>query len=307
MGASSNHWPRVVAAATMTAIAAGAALAAGVTAADADQRPPDGYATATTPANVGGITTRTPTVPPAPRRLTRRGTLEQLSEAEAARLVGGVAHGGGWSCDIDFDDDEAIDLLPYDAIDTFALSPWWNQSCNGSYGRVVPTDEHHFHLGYVDPEVGLCLDPENPHDTPVGGWSKGEDCAPIDPVTEPRSNVMPHGYWYHLRLDKYDGFGSDDTPRPFTLERVRILSTATRVCYRMPPEGPWVVAPPASPFDEPGLVYCWASLSPGYWDLADWTGGTVGVTFTGSGRLAVGYRRHPHGMKWECDFISTLT
>lgn len=27
-------------------------------------------------------------------------------------------------------------------------------------------------------------------------------------------------------------------------------------------------------------MYCWAALDPGYWDLSDWTVGTVGVTFT---------------------------
>ena len=50
----------------------------------------------------------------------------------------------------------------------------------------------------------------------------------------------------------------------------------------MPPEGPWVAAAPVGPFDLPGLVYCWASLGAGLWDLSDWTVGTVDVSFTGA-------------------------
>ena len=219
-----------------------------------------------------------PRIPAAPQRLTARG-LRQLTEAEARSLTGSSAH-GGWSCEVDFDDDAAIALLPSFAIDTFAYSPWWNQSCSGNYARVAPTDDHHFHLGYADPDVSTCLDADNPYDTPVGAWSKGDDCAPLDPLTEPRGYVLPHTPWNHLRLDRIDGYGSDYTPRPFTLERVRVVNAAAKVCYRMPPQGPWEAAAPAGPFDEPGLVYCWAALDPGYWDLSDWTVGTVGVTFT---------------------------
>lgn len=229
-----------------------------------------------------------PRVPPPPQRLSTSG-LRPLDRTEADRLRGGRMSRGA-SCEIDFDDDTAIGLLPDGAETTFALSPWWNQLCNGRYARVYPTDTDHLHLGYVDATIDLCINPENPYDTPLGVFSRGEDCEPIDPVTEPRSWINV-GHYAHLhgRLDLVDAYGSDYTPRPFTLERMRIVSAPARVCYRMPPNGAWIAAAPIGPFDEPGLVYCWASLAPGLWDLSAWTAGTVGVVFTGSTDALPGY------------------
>ncbi len=221
--------------------------------------------------------------PAAPQLLTASG-LRPLTRAQADRLTGAQGLHGS-ACEIDFDDDAAISLLPGNAVDTFAYSPWWNQLCGGNYARVYPTDISHFHLGYVDPAVQPCYDSENPYDTPVGAYARGEDCEPIDTVTEPRSHITSHEAAYHHRLDLIDAYGSDYAPRAFTLERVRVLTDAVRVCYRMPPDGPWIAAAPVGPFDKPGLVYCWASLSPGLWDLSAWTSGTVGVDFTGAGNL----------------------
>ena len=219
---------------------------------------------------------RPPTTPPSspPRWAPARSPGRNPSSASAADLVGiapwvgrrptgsAVAACRGDVCEIDFDDDAAIALLPDGALDTFAYSPWWNQLCSGHYARVQPTDTDHLHVGYVDATIDVCIDPENPYDTPVGAFSRGEDCEPIDPVTEPRSSItVGHYANLHGRLDLIDAWGSDYTPRPFTLERMRILSAPARVCYRMPPQGPWVVAEPVGPFDEPGLVYCWSSLT----------------------------------------------
>ena len=155
---------------------------------------------------------------------------------------------------------------------------------------MYPTDTDHLHVGYVDATIDVCINPENPYDTPVGVFSRGADCEPIDPVTEPRSSItVGHYANLHGRLDLIDPWGSEYTPRPFTLERMRILSAPARVCYRMPPQGPWIVAEPVGPFDEPGLVYCWSSLAPGLWDLSGWTSGTVGVDFTGTTGALPGY------------------
>ena len=153
----------------------------------------------------------------------------------------------------------------------------------GYYTRVYPTDSDHFHLGYVDSSIGPCADSENPHGTPVGEYSRGDECEPIDPLTEPRSDIAVHVPENHIRLDLIDSVGlPPHKAQPFTLERVRNRHAAVRVCYRMPPEGPWVAAAPVGPFDLPGLVYCWPSLAPGLWDLSDWTVGTVDVSFTGA-------------------------
>ena len=226
--------------------------------------------------------------PPPPQRLTSSG-LRPLERGEVDRLRGGGVS-RAISCDIDFDDDAAMALIPNGAIDTFAYSPWWNQMCSGHYVRLYPTDTDHLHVGYVDTTIGPCLDSDNPYDTPGGLFSRGDDCEPIDPVTEPRSSItVGHFAKLHGRLDVIDSYGSDYTPRPFTLERMRILSAPARVCYRMPPQGPWVAAAPVGPFDEPGLVYCWPSLGPGLWDLSDWTSGTVSVDFVGSTDSLPGY------------------
>lgn len=229
-----------------------------------------------------------PRLAPPPQRLTSSG-LRPLDRAEAERLRGGGVQRHA-ACDIDFDDDAAIALLPDGAETTFAFSPWWNQLCNDRYVRVYPTDTDHLHLGYVDDTIDLCVDADNPYGTPLGTFSRGEDCEPIDPVTEPRSWInVGHYADLHGRLELVDAYGSDYTPRPFTLERMRIRSAPARVCYRMPASGGWIAAAPVGPFDKPGLVYCWASLSPGLWDLSEWTFGTVGVDFTGSTGSLPGY------------------
>lgn len=273
---------RVAAAATLAATVVGGGGVAGA----ADRRLTDVAPTATT--TIGDLKTTSPLIPPAPQRLTSSG-LSPLGRDEANRLTGG-GRVNGTSCDIDFDDDAAIAWIPGGALDTFVLSPFWNQLCGSKYARVYPTDTNHLHLGYVDASIGLCSDPDNPNGTPLGTFSRGEDCEPIDPVTEPRSSITVGHYADRRgRLDLIDANGFDDTPRPFTLERMRILSGPARVCYRMPPEGPWEAAEPVGPFDEPGLVYCWASLSPGLWDLSVWTAGTVAVDFTGASGILPGY------------------
>ncbi len=272
-------------------VAAGMTLAAtlivggGGVAGAADRPPSDSPPRAATVdgLKVGGVLT-----PPAPQRLTASG-LRPLSPGEGDWLRGDGGRKGG-TCELDFDDDAAIGLIPDGAQDTFALSPFWNQLCGDRYARVYPTNTDHLHLGYVDSSIGPCLDSDNPHGTPSGVFSRGADCEPIDPVTEPRSSITVGHYASNWgRLDLIDLYGSDYTPRPFTLERMRILTGPARVCYRMPPEGPWIAAGPVGPFDHPGLVYCWANLAPGYWDLSDWTGGTVGVSFTGASGTLPGY------------------
>jgi hypothetical protein len=202
---------------------------AGVSVAEDEHRPSD------------VVDAREPRTPRPPQRLTRSG-LRPLDRAEAERLRGG-SESTAVSCEIDFDDDAAIALLPNGAIDTFAYSPWWNQLCGGFYARVYPTDTNHLHLGYADDSIDVCTDPGNPHGTPVGTFSRGEDCEPIDPVTEPRSHInVGHYPNLHGRLDLIDPIGSDYKAQPFTLERVRILWAPAQVCYRMPPEGPWIAA-----------------------------------------------------------------
>ncbi len=272
---------RAAAAATLAATV----IVGGGVAGAADRRLTDDKPRATT---IGDLKTGGPLTPPAPQRLTSSG-LSPLGRDEVDRLTGGGRVDGA-SCNIDFDDDAAIAWIPGGALDTFAFSPFWNQLCGSNYARVYPTDTDHLHLGYVDASIGPCLDPDNPNGTPAWTFSRGQDCEPIDPVTEPRSSItVGHDADWTGRLDLIDAYGSDYTPRPFTLERMRILNGPARVCFRMPPEGPWEAAEPGGSFDEPGLVYCWASLSPGLWDLSDWTAGTVAVDFTGASSTLPGY------------------
>ena len=272
--------PAIAALATMSVVGGQAVVEAG---AREPVDEPTAIASTTSPGRA-----EQPRIPLPPQRLTSSG-LRPLDRAEADRLRGGrVARGA--SCEIDFDDDTAIGLLPDGAETTFAFSPFWNQLCNGRYARVYPTDTDHLHLGYVDASIDVCVNPTNPYDTPLGVFSRGEDCEPIDPVTEPRSWInVGHYADLHGRLDLIDAYGSNYTSRPFTLERMRIRSAPARVCYRMPPNGPWIAAAPVGPFDEPGLVYCWASLAAGLWDLSEWTVGTVGVDFTGTTDALPGY------------------
>lgn len=146
--------------------------------------------TSATTSTTGDRGSAAASTPAAPQLLTASG-LRPLTRAEADRLTGAQGLRGS-ACEIDFDDDAAISLLPGNAVDTFAYSPWWNQLCGGNYARIYPTDISHFHLGYVDPAVLPCYDADNPFGTPVGVFARGEDCEPIDTVTR---------WWYPASWD----------------------------------------------------------------------------------------------------------
>ena len=226
-----------------------------------------GATTTTRPATVGGYTNGGAKKPGAPQLETTSGT-RTLSRSEIDALVA-KPNVMATQCTVDFNDPIGKSVLPGGGLDTFI--PWWSQGC-GAYGvRAFPLDYGHFHLGYADPDVGVCVNPDNSHDTPIGEFSRGEDCEPIDPVAEERSHVTAHDSYQRIRVDA-DG----DT---FSVKQVRIRYAGTKVCYRRAPAPgePWEAAE-VGLGDGPGQSYCWANLAPGLWDLTDWAFGINALT-----------------------------
>ena len=125
------------------------------------------------------------------------------------------------------------------AKDTFVFLPRWNQRCGDSWVRVFPTNIDHFHLTYADADVTNCLNPDNEYGTLLGEIARGADeCEPIDPVTEPRGFLHSMFAQDIIAIDRIIANGFDLSPRPFTLERIKVVDAGLRVCFRLEPEGP---------------------------------------------------------------------
>ena len=96
-------------------------------------------------------------------------------------------------CGINFDDAGAINALPNDARDTFALAPY-RQNCDNHVVVVEPLTHGHFHLSFEDPTID-CYGGIGPGGSWAAGRTNGSDCDPADWVNEPRfvnSHVQDH-------------------------------------------------------------------------------------------------------------------
>jgi hypothetical protein len=222
-----------------------------------------------------GYAAAVPQTPPAPQALVN-GRLRPLSAKEVADLKGTGKPVGSYDCEITFDDDDAIDLLPDDALNTFVMSPWWNQHCGDNWVRVYPSHIDHFHLTFADPNVTNCLNSDNEYDTPYGAIARGEqECEPIDPVTEPRGfahSMVPTDVLNIERLK-----GQDYELSPFTLQRIKAVTNPIRLCFQIQTTTPWVAGLPPGPDDHPGQ-YCWSSLGVGTWDMSEYVKNAIRVT-----------------------------
>ena len=240
-------------------------------------------------AATGSVSTRPPKVlTPGPPQVLDGGRLRAASPAELERLATPRATLSSPDCTVDFDDDDAIELLG-GAKDTFVFLPWWNQRCGDSWVRVYPTNIDHFHLTYADADVTNCLNPDNEYGTLLGEIARGADeCEPIDPVTEPRGFLHSMFAPDIIAVDRIIANGFDLSPRAFTFERIKVVDAGLRVCFRLEPDGPWEAAEPPGPGDHPAQ-YCWPSLHAGTWDLSAYTSGAIGVTVTTDGDGSANY------------------
>lgn len=221
----------------------------------------------------------TPVVPPPPTGwppVPARGT---KAPATIGDLTTRPLSLGTNNCTTTFDEDEAIDLLPNDALDTFVLSPWWNQRCAGDWIRIYPSaGSNHYHLIYTDSDVTNCLNADNDHGTPFGQIARGEqECEPIDPVTEPRSYINTMVGADVLTIDHVDGDENNYPRRPFTVRQITIKNHAVKLCFKL--SGPWEAASPPAEGEVPG-TFCWDRLEPATYDLTTYTETSLWVTVT---------------------------
>ena len=242
-----------------------------------------GTSSTTTPANGSGSLAPapgTPIVPPPPTGWPPAPTRSATTvSAPNGRLTTGSASLGTTNCTTTFDEDQAIDLLPNDALDTFVLSPWWNQQCAGDWIRIYPSaGSNHYHLQYTDPDVTVCLNGDNDHGTPVGQIARGEqECEPIDPVTEPRSFINTMIGADVITIERVDGDENGYPRRPFTLRQITIKNHAVKLCFKL--SGPWEAAEPPAEGQVPG-TFCWDRLEPATYDLTTYTETSLWVTVT---------------------------
>jgi hypothetical protein len=129
-------------------------------------------------------------------------------------------------------------------------------------------EQNHYHLGYEDPKIGLCLSlgtfgrhdealPANPTDEELIDWVSSP-CTEIDPVTEPRSAIQPHSAGYSTQIFVYDDGGEH---LRFELSELQIVSGTSDVCHL--PSGPWEAAEPG------GSPWSCIELDAGYYDLSN--------------------------------------
>jgi hypothetical protein len=258
-----------------------------------------GAASASSPAAMVGVKApgETAVRKPAAPVVLADGRLRPASATELRRLTAPRAALGVQGCKVDFDDDAAVELVG-GAKDTFVYLPWWSQVCDDSWVRVFPTNIDHFHLTYADPDVTNCLNSDNEYGTLLGEIARGaQECEPIDPITEPRGFVHSMFAPDVIALERVSLVGFDQSPRPFTFERIKVVDAGLRVCFRLQPDGPWEAAEPPGPNDHPAQ-YCWASLDTGTWDLSDYTAGAIGVTVTSDGDGAANYGLDDLWLSW---------
>lgn len=221
----------------------------------------------------------TPIVPPPPTGWPLSPARAPKTPSTVGNLTAKPISLGTNNCTTTFDEDQAIDLLPNDALDTFVVSPWWNQQCAGDWIRIYPSaGSNHYHLIYTDPDVTNCLNADNEYGTPLGQLARGDqECEPIDPVTEPRSYINTMIGTDVLTIEHLDGDEGGYPRRPFTLRQITIKNHAVKLCFKL--GGPWEAALPPAEGEVPG-TFCWDRLDPATYDLTNYTGGSLYVTVT---------------------------
>ena len=117
-----------------------------------------------------------------------------------------------------------------------------------------PTDIDHLHVNYVDATIDVCLNPDNPYDTPLGMYRRVRTASRsirLPNLALSTLATMPTCTVGLYLTDAWVGL----TPRPFTLERMRILS-ARPGCATGCSGGPWVAAEPVG--RSTSLAWCTA-------------------------------------------------
>jgi hypothetical protein len=191
---------------------------------------------------------------------------------------------GADDCVLDFTDAGALQMVSVAYWFDRTMIPWY-QECGGA-GQALDlrwSKYGHFHIGYQDPDLKPCNDPNA---TPAIIDDDGQ-CELRDVATEPRTHATVHWHDEVLRLRADRPY--DHSRLAFDLNRVRILSASgARVCYRPaetpPSSGPWIVAGTGTgtQAETAGGWMCWPHLGPGLWDLSGHAVGVSEVKFTGS-------------------------
>ncbi len=221
----------------------------------------------------------TPIVPPPPTGWPPAPARGAKAPATIGSLTARPVALGTNNCTTTFDEDDVIATLVDNALDTFLVSPWWNQWCGGNVIRIYPSaGSNHYHLEYTDPDITNCLNADNEFGTPVGAFARGADlCEPYDPVTEPRSYIHTMVGADVLTIENLDGDEGGYPRRPFTLRQITIKNHAVKLCFKL--DGPWEAALPPAEGEVPG-TFCWSRLEPATYDLTNYTGGSLYVTVT---------------------------
>lgn len=138
------------------------------------------------------------------------------------------------TCTVTFANAFSLLFLPNTAADTFALDPWWIESC-GFYTtsiRVEPVAPYeHFHLSFEDPTI-TCYDLDA---NGLGRMINGECVAPDAYYLEPRY-LQTHLPDESVRIWVYQ----QGHPVWFNLENIRIKGqTPARLRYRYEGEETW--------------------------------------------------------------------
>ncbi len=118
--------------------------------------------------------------------------------------------GQNWSrspgCDVDFNDADALNIQPGQAITQFVSDPW-REACGTVFTEIEGSIYDHLHLDFVDPDIGPCL---NPWEELAGSYARiiGDDpweatCEEIDRLTEPRTSPWAHGSDEVVRIRTY--------------------------------------------------------------------------------------------------------
>lgn len=163
--------------------------------------------------------------------------------------LGKTAHHG--DCNVNFNQQMALQILPDNAANTFAVNPWYIHNCNSGYGwahvreynEIQSANYNHYHLMYE----------KGPYCLPAGGghgYQSGSSCVKVtNPTLEPR-NLYSHTGTQWVRLYVYK---SGNPAMKFDLKQLTVLgSNPIQLWVKKVADNGW---------------YYWSTLTPGVWNM----------------------------------------
>lgn len=174
---------------------------------------------------------------------------------------------------VDFNDSQALSIIPDHAASMFATSPFYIQQLgnawvhvkennNGNYKPAFKSNYGHYHLSYQN--FTPCYKENGTFGKPIGGG-----CANMTPVNEPRK-LETHNNYQWIKIYAYD---YNNPARVFDLLRIKVTIGPIQLWFKKN-NGGW---------------YKWSSIGTGTWNLSAYSKGITEVLISSAHNGPIGF------------------